>query len=328
MIGQISSNIFLHDEEIQSIFELLGSDENDLSFSIGFTLSKSPKLLKELIKRIFGHVQFKNAVIKLQQHGKHPGFTDMEIILDNKFFFVIEAKKGWNLPSISQFRRYLQRFKEYGRMNRLFVVLSDCTEEYFKTQFPNTLYNINISSISWTEIIELIDDARYNASNKEKWILDHLKDYLREVVVVENQESNWVYVVSLSLSERIPSWSKLSWRDMVVKKEHYFYPNEKNWPKIPPNYIAFRYDGKLQSIHHVKKYEVVQDVHKYIPEIKRWKLQNYYLLWLGPKFEPRKELPNGNIWSNGRFWCLLDTLFTSKTIAEAIEISKKRVGDD
>ena len=88
--------------------------------------------------------------------------------------------------------------------------------------------------------------------------------------------------------------------------------------------MAFRYDGKLQSIHHVKTYEVVSDMHNHIPEIKKGKVKNHYLLYLEKPFEPRKELPNGNIWSNGRVWCMLDTLFTSKTIKEACEVSRKR----
>ncbi|MBI5873159.1 MAG: hypothetical protein HZB36_03330 [Candidatus Omnitrophica bacterium] len=140
---------------------------------------------------------------------------------------------------------------------------------------------------------------------------------------MENKESNMVWVVSLNSGT--PSWSKIPWRDIVYKKEHYFYPSAPHWPKIPYNYIAFRYDGRLQSVHHIKKYELVEDVHKHIPEIRRKKLRDHYLLWLDEGFEPRKVLPNGNIWSNGRIKCMLDTLFTSKTIKEASEITKKRL---
>lgn len=139
---------------------------------------------------------------------------------------------------------------------------------------------------------------------------------------MESQESNWVYVVSLS--DSTPSWSKVSWKDVIYKKRFYFYPQGKNWPGIPPNYIAFRFEGRLQSIHHVEKYEVVQDAHKYIPEIRKGKIRDHYLIWLGERFEPRKELPNGNIWSNGRLWCMVDTLFTSKNIKQACAISSKR----
>jgi hypothetical protein len=176
--------------------------------------------------------------------------------------------------------------------------------------------------LPWSAIIDLIDEVFPKAAMKEKWLLQNLKSYLREIVIMESQESNWVYVVSLS--DSTPSWSKISWKDVIYKKRFYFYPQGKNWPGIPPNYIAFRFEGRLQSIHHVEKYEVVQDAHKYIPEIKKGKIQDHYLIWLGERFEPRKELPNGNIWSNGRLWCMLDTLFTSKNIKQACAISSKR----
>jgi len=323
MSRHIESSLFIHDEEVKSIFEIVGSNENDLSYSLGYLLSKSPRLLKAVIREVFGNIKFNNAVIKLQEQGKDKGYTDFEIALDNEYFFVVEAKKGWNLPSIKQIKKYLPRFRQYKSSKRMFIILSDCKKEYFKSQMRDSLYNIPIKSLSWGDIIGIVDEVYDRAQNKEKYLLLQLKKYLEEVVIMENQESNKVYVVSLA--NGTPSWSKISWRDFIYKKGFYFYPQGKNWPKIPPNYIAFRYYGKLQSIHHVEKYEVVQDAHKYIPEVKKKKLRDHFLLWLGQGFEPRRELPNGNIFSNGRLWCILDTLFTSKTIKEACDISKKRL---
>jgi len=304
------------------MFEILGEDENDLSYSLGYVLSQCPLLLKLLVKRIYGKLKFSNAIIKMQENAKDKGYTDFEINLDNKYLFIIEAKKGWNLPTTKQLKRYLPRFREFNKRKRKFLILSDCSEEYFKQNFPDSLYNVAIQSLMWADLLDMVHEVYPKVSNKEKTLLSQLNIYLNEVVVMENQESNWVYVVSLA--SNTPSWSELSWKDVVYKRNHYFYPQGKIWPKIPPNYIGFRYDGKLQSLHHVEKYEVVDDVHKYIPEIKKGELRNMFLLWLGPSFEPRKEIPNGNVWTNGRFWCMLDTLFTSRTIKEAIEISDSR----
>jgi len=41
-------------------------------------------------------------------------------------------------------------------------------------------------------------------------------------------------------------------------------------------------------------------------------------------FAPNREVRVGGIYPNGRVWCMLDTLFTSRTIARARDISKKR----
>ena len=321
MSRHIESTLFIHDEQVESIFEILGSDENDLSYSLGYVLSRSQRLLKAIISSIYSKVRFTRAVIKLQESGRDKGYTDIEITLDNEYLFVVEAKKGWVLPSTEQIKRYLPRFRKFRRSKRMFIVLSDCDHNYCRSQLPSSFYNVPIRGLAWREIIDLIEDVYSQAANKEKELLLQLQQYLEKVVIMENQDSNWVYVVSLA--DSTPSWSDVSWKDIVYTKEFYFY-EQGYGPKIPPNYIAFRFDGQLQSIHHVDKYEVVQDVHKYIPEIKRNKIRNHYLLWLGPRFEPRKELPNGNIWSNGRLWCMLDTLFTSKTIKAACEDSNKR----
>lgn len=318
----VISNLFIHEDEVKSLFSILGNKENDMSYALGYVLSKSSKLLREFIKKLHNNIIFTNAVIKLQESGEDAGYTDFEITLDNEYFFVIEAKKGWKLPSTNQLKRYLKRFRHFKGKKRAFVLISDCEKDYVCHSFPNRLYGIPIMSFSWSNIITLIDEVRSSVPNKQKLLLHELKDYLKEVVIMENQESNRVFVVSLA--KRAGRGIALSPKEIVYDRKYYFYPQGKNWPKIPPNYISFRFDGKLQSIHHVEKYEVVEDVHEYIPEIRKGKIKNYFLLWLGPRFEPRKELPNGNIWSNGRRWCMLDTLFTSKTIKEASEITKKR----
>ena len=140
---------------------------------------------------------------------------------------------------------------------------------------------------------------------------------------MERADSNWVYVVSLG-SGTPPGWG-ISWIDIVSKKGHYFHPvSGKGWPNEPPNYIAFRYKGKLQSIHHIDSYEVITNPHKHIPEIPNEEWDPHFLYKLGRAFAPSKEVLTGNIYPNGRVWCMLDTLFTSNTISEARDLSKKR----
>ena len=323
MTDKENSGLLIHETQIDSIFEILGTNENNLSYALGYVLSKSPRLLKSIIKKVFHKkIKFKTINVELQTFGKDKGFTDFEITIDNEFHFVIEAKKGWVLPSRIQLKRYLNRFRDFKKTKRMFIILSDCSEVYVNDNLPHSLYSVPITSITWREIIKSINQVYPNADNKEKYLLRELKEYLQKVVQMENKESNWVYVVSLA--NNTPSWSKISWKDVVYKKKRYFYPADGGWPKIPPNYIAFRFDGKLQSIHHVEDYEVVDDMHKEIKEIKKGKLTNHNLLKLGPKFVPKKNVQGGNLWSNGRRWCMLDTLFTSKTIEEACDISKRR----
>jgi hypothetical protein len=144
-------------------------------------------------------------------------------------------------------------------------------------------------------------------------------------------DSNLVYIVSLG-SGKPPKW-EIGWIDIVTKKFRYFHPvggGRSGWPVDPPNYLGFRYYGQLQSVHHVEGYEVFTDPHKCFPEIpsEDWGPHYLYhhLYHLGPAFAPSVVLRTGNIYPSGRVWCALDALFTPKTISEARDITKKRMG--
>ena len=82
---------------------------------------------------------------------------------------------------------------------------------------------------------------------------------------MQTQESNWVFVVSLGSSKREDC--DLTWIEIVQNHMKYFHPLGGNgWPKEPPNYIAFRYYGQLQSIHHIEDYVVTKNLNDEIPE--------------------------------------------------------------
>lgn len=98
------------------------------------------------------------------------------------------------------------------------------------------------------------------------------------------------------------------------------------WPKEPPNYIAFRYYGKLQSIHHIESYIVTKDLNVNIPEMpSKTESCAFFVYDLGPAIFPSKEVKTGTIYPNGRVWCHLDTLLTCDTISEARDLTKKRM---
>lgn len=323
------NRIILHGEEITNLFDLLGKKENDLTYSLGWVLSKCSTFLKVFIKKITGkNFSHEDNVIRLQEFGKKDkGFTDIEIVVGDKLFCIIEAKIGWNLPTKAQLKRYISRFKEYKSFDNKLVVISECKKEYAKKELDKIGLNLPIEFISWQEVYTLIEKVYTRCGNYEKKLLNELETYLNGVITMRDTRSNMVYCVSLG--QWAPEWSSISWIDIVEKKKRYFYPVGKGWPPDPPNYIAFRYDGKLQSIHHVESYEIVTTtLHSHIPEIKdeEYEPSPLFLLKLGPSFKPKHEVKNGKIWPNGRYWCMLDALFTCKTIKRAVKLTKKRLG--
>ena len=140
-------------------------------------------------------------------------------------------------------------------------------------------------------------------------------------------DSNWVYVVSLGSG--IPDKWNVSWQEIVNKHLKYFHPvggGKGGWPTEPPNYIAFRYNGKLQTIHHIDKYEVFTDPSAHFKTIPKANWNPHYLYYLGSAIKSSKDVKAGKkIVRSMRVWAMLDLLLTSKTIQEARDKSNARI---
>ncbi len=317
------AELYLFGKPVKSVFQLLGTRENDITYSIAWALSNSPKMLEHFLAHVTGIVLPTNeAVIRLQQYGLDRSFTDMEIQIPGKLHLIVEAKRGWNLLDSSQLNKYALRFRDSCSLQKI-VVASECNQEYARLHLPEKVLNVPVMAVSWKEIMVLARNAYPEGSHREKRLLEELQEYLGGITSMQNQTSNLVYVVSVAGGT--PEWSSISWIDIVEKKGLYFHPVGTNgWPKEPPNYIAFRYGGQLQSIHHIEDYEIVENMHEKIPEISATNWPPHFLYKLGPAIRPSKVVKTGNIYPNGRLWCMLDTLLTCDTISEARDLSKRR----
>ena len=143
---------------------------------------------------------------------------------------------------------------------------------------------------------------------------------------MQDRHSNMVYVVSLNRDTFDGGNTTLI--EVVNRHEKYFHPvggGPGGWPTEPPNYIAFRYDSKLQSIHHVADYEIVTNLGPVFPDQPDVECGPRFLYHLGPPIRPARETPVGARWRATRVWCFIDTLLTSDTVVEALEITKRRL---
>lgn len=266
-------------------------------------------------------------MIKYQDYEKDKGITDLEITDYKNFYIIIEAKRGWILPEKKQLTLYSEResLLKSKVPCKAIISMSECSEIYADKYLPFKQVNgIQILHLSWEKIYAIAEDSQKSSSISQKSILNELMQYLGGFMSMQTQESNWVYVVSLSTAN--PDNCKLSWIDIVKKKKLYFHPLAINgWPKEPPNYIAFRYNGKLQSIHHIEGYVITKNLHTEIPEMPdKEENCNFFVYELGCEIIPNRTVKTGKIYASGRKWAMLDTLLTSNTIAEACNISKER----
>lgn len=318
--------------EVKSFFDFYGDSENSITNAIALAFSRCPEFLRAFIKKIFPmfHNSIEGCTVSVQNHSEKTGITDLEITDYKEIYIIVEAKRGWVLPGATQLTMYSKRemFSKSPIANKAIVTMSECSQIFAESKLPfNSINGIPVSHISWSDILDFAKEAIIISNNKEKMILRELVTYLGGMATMQKKDSNWVYVVSIGRGLVDGSSPATTWRDIVEKNGKYFHPvggASGGWPKNPPNYIAFRYDGRLQSIHHIESYLVETNMNNIFPSLPTTDWQPHYVYTLGEAIIPQKVVANGKLYRAQRVWAMLDTLLTSDTITEARDKSNSR----
>jgi hypothetical protein len=116
-------------QEVRTIFDLFGSKENDMTFSLGWVLSRSEAFLRFLIADVCGSVpsHLRQAIIKLQTGRGIDEITDIEIEVSNELVFVIEAKRGPQLPTARQLAKYANFLSGSAAKNKHLLALTNAS---------------------------------------------------------------------------------------------------------------------------------------------------------------------------------------------------------
>jgi hypothetical protein len=193
--------LLLHKRTVNSVFHLLGEHENDITYSVAWALAQSPRFLTAFLNEVLGlRADLSRLTIRLQQVEKNGGITDIEIESPGDFFVIVEAKCGWNLPGFKQLETYANRtsFMASNRTTRRLVVLSECSREYALHNLDaKKVGGVEVLPVSWKSVASLVSMAQLGASHAEKRLLRELLTYLRGLMIMQKNDSNWVYVVSL-----------------------------------------------------------------------------------------------------------------------------------
>lgn len=327
---------------VKTVFDLLGSKENDMTYGLGWCLARCEEFLKLFCEELGYQGEFTHCRIELQRFDLNAtGYTDIEIVIPGEFACIIEAKKSYSLPSKDfQLQKYSKRKILESVKDASICVLSFFDESQIASQ-PDYFSKINdvpVLGMSWKSVIRLASRARKTTRNEDKRLLDQFISYLKGIVAMKDPYSNLVYVVSLGAGSA-EGW-KVSWKEIVFKRNIYFHPiggtRGKNgrsggWPTEPVNYLGFRYGGKLQSLRHVDRVETMTNLNAVLSEIPKRHDNHglpHFVYHLGPEILPKDfELPMGAKWRANRVWCMIDTLLTCKSLSEAKELTKKRLGD-
>jgi hypothetical protein len=319
-------------DKVETVFDLLGRKENDITFALGWGLAQSDDLLHEFLEAVRAPSAYVDAAtLDLQRYRKdesRAGITDIEIS-SPLAHVIVEAKRGWNIPHRDQLLLYLpalQSSRAEGKDVR-FVVLTQWGEEaYVRSVLGSDLDGVPIVTLGLGQIanVAALVAARERRLRFRQLMLE-LAAYLRGVAYVRDRHDNRVYVVSLS---KEASEMGVSYIDVVRKHGIYWYPagGRGGWPKTPFNYMGFRYHGTLQSIHYVESASVVPDLSEAVDGFVR--PQDWgpaWLLTLGPAIPIPPGIRTGpKIQRSARRTIDIDLLLTSPTISEALEQMRTR----
>ena len=133
------THLSLHGVRVETIFHLLGKDENAITKSLGWCLSQVPSFLDRLGSALgTPELSARNAIVRLQEHKAGTGITDLEIDARGYAAWIIEAKRGFTVPSAEQLEKYATRLGEptYGGVTRGLVVVRRQNEWDDRSGFP------------------------------------------------------------------------------------------------------------------------------------------------------------------------------------------------
>lgn len=318
--------LLVRGSEAKSVFSLLGFGENSATFALGWVLEQCPSFRAKLFDKLLNDPCEGSATIALQKHVSQGGFTDIELWIGQRFHVIVEAKIGWALPSIEQLQGYRARMGQDPAVSSKILTVSAADERYAALYLPKAIDGVEVQHLSWGDITRLADEAYpLCQTNEQKMWLRQLNEHLRGYASMDRRNSNSVYVVSLS-GDAIKEGSSHTWIDVVTGEGRYFHPVGNSWPAEPPNYIAFRYWGQLQSVHHIRGSTAVRDLSAVNP---LWPESDvdHFIYELGPAMKPPKELRNGKVVRSTRTWCAIDTLLSGEfeTISDAANETKRRL---
>jgi hypothetical protein len=322
-----------HNRPVSSPFGLLGTDENALSFALGYTFQQCLPLFQWFLKQI-GVVgiylsSLKKVRIDLQRHRSEEfgqGITDIEIHLPGQFHVIVEAKVGLAVPTIDQCRKYLPRFKLTNEPIQKLVAIIQSPDQTFVKAYAarDKLLSKRLVSFIWPQLlpacIRLMLGKSLSTQAKEwaRYFYDFLdQEFSMKAFTTE------VWILSINTD---PLWPNgMSHWDIHQKYRVWWDYKEHS---VRPLYLAFRVGGVLNSISRVTRVEHGVPMVEVVPEMRNIKgpgPRRPATIWhFGPPVPLARPLRTGGGMYNRRVRCDLDLLLTCETVQEIEEQMGKR----
>ncbi len=317
----------LYGRDAVNVFDLLGQDEDGMTYSLGWALKQSGPFLERFSSKIRLGGKPENLSVHLQRSRSGFGRTDMEIVSPGVGSVIVEAKRGYTLPTKRQLSKYISgasaKKGEKAKLKHL-VVLTPYSEEVAcqHSGAPTSLRGVPLKYLSWRSVIELAKRSMIDTRGLGRRVLEEFINYLQGLVTMQDRQSNMVYVVALSNDTFADG--EITFKEVVENHQKYFHPVGNHYPTDPPNYLGFRYGGQLQTIHFVENVEVITQFGKHFSGTSSEKVDPHFLYTLGPAIRPTNTVRSGPI-QNWPRSCMLDTLLTCDSVQDAFRETTRRL---
>lgn len=311
------ASVARHGRDVESVFDLLGNDENALTAALGFVLARSPELLGRVARLLLPGVDPGDLAVRMETRDEL-GRTDLELQAGARLA-VIEAKRGWLLPEDSQLAAYAPRVVTAGE--GVLVTLSDASRDWAAHALPAEVDGVPVRHLPWRDVRVELEAARAACRGEQRHWLDELHAYLGRAIKVREPGDSWTYCVAIN-RDRPGDDGDVTYRDFV-DRGWYFHPfGTGGWPKEAPNFVAFRWDNQVQRVHRVVESEVVPALPARWPDIAVTADTDrpYAVYRLGPAL-PGPPIPSGINYRANRLWVLLDQLLVGPTLQDALRNS-------
>lgn len=166
---------------------LLSRSENGLTFALGYSLARVPRLLELFLADLgLRHSARDQLSISLQEPDKD-GITDIELWLPKgRVLAIVEAKKdGW--PGRPQLSRYASRLQQYG-VGRSALVPLGVPPQVPPISEIRQLGGFRVVSRRWADVLQLVSDALVGRNEEHSGILRELKDLIQEVIKMRSYD--------------------------------------------------------------------------------------------------------------------------------------------
>jgi hypothetical protein len=260
-----------YDRIVTTPFGLLGTDENALSFALGYTFQQCPPFLQWFLRAIgisgVHQSTLHKARIDLQRHrsGKRAqGITDIEIHLPGHFHVIIEAKVELAVPTIKQCRKYIPRFQDEPSQKLVALIQSPdraLLKGYAKQE---RALSKQLVGFHWADFIPECIRLMLGTSapaHEMEWVRSFYSFLDQEYPMKAFSTEVWILPISTE-----PLWPNGMSHWEIHQKYRVWWDYSQH--SVRPLYLAFRVDGKLDSICRVLRIEHDVPIIDRVPELR------------------------------------------------------------